>query len=621
MPGFPYPITLLSLLEFGTPYIESPTFSGYISMLVRNLPFRICEVQRSLEESIEKEILASQEKTHLRTFDYNSFFALSSDIRHRTPLAPGFLVNGELHDMLFHGFERAIRRLESMLLYPDYSTRTLGREASRNLKMASEGFGYFDIENSTQGLEMLYCRTGWMVKGRTEARWAWKFNVLKPRVYYARGPDQYYDSRYVQAIFNVFVDAFEFCHRFRRFDHNHLRFPVSASAFIYDYESFTSRLWEIRNFTQKLADRCRGRMVQIVDSNKGVVTVDLGIILDDFNTSCNIFPDFDIGVLNWDRAYDEEVLVHNCGMLGVPGNISSCTLLHGIHLACLLRTLIIKVIGDDAFGVMEDPDLEDEIIEELGNIGRVSKEKIEVWRPDPACFGDLRDGWHYTKRPISRLDTRVYVGWQMNFPPIMICLGLSDPFHTMPPRGTDSEFARKVASISTSFSRQVASRTVREEDLEFCEKFLRVIIQRSGVDKICRSLPYTVLYSQRVDGGYLDEMLHRHWYSIISVPEEFLEVPDRIAKESEMKTRFTRSIKLAKDMGFADVQPRFQSILARDGFEIMSRWLQGSLVRLYDVYLFDSCPDWLLSLVEAELSEPNGVTIEDSQPDVDLDNY
>jgi hypothetical protein len=74
-------------------------------------------------------------------------------------------------------------------------------------------------------------------------------------------------------------------------------------------------------------------------------------------------------------------------------------------------------------------------------------------------------------------------------------------------------------------------------------------------------------------------------------------------------------------MGFADVQPRFQSILARDGFEIMSRWLQGSLVRLYDVYLFDSCPDWLLSLVEAELSEPNGVTIEDSQPDVDLDNY
>jgi hypothetical protein len=594
-------------LEFGTPYVESPVFSGYISMLVRNLPFRIHEVQNVLDEGIQKELVASQEKYHPQTFNYASFLSSSKEIRHSTPLSPGFLVRPEVHDLLYYGFEHAIQRIETSLLYPDYSNKTIGVEATRNLRCAVDGMEFEDyVENTTRGLEILYCRSGWKVKGRTEARWAWKFNDLKPRVYYARGPDQYYNSRYVQAIFNIFVDAFEFCHRFRRFDHNHLRFPVSATAFIYDYESFTSKLWEIRNFTRELAEKCRGRTVRIVDTYEGVITADLGELLEEFNVACNIFPEFDIGKLNWDRFYEEEVLIHNCGMLGVPGNISSCTLLHGIHLVCLLRTLIIKVIGDDAFGILENPDLEDEVIEELGNIGRVSKEKVELWRPDKTNFGDIRDGWHYTKRPISRLETRVHVGRQMNFPPIMICLGLPDPFHTMPIRGTDSKFARKVASISTSFSRQAASIIASEEEQEFCERFLYAITHMSGVDKICRSLPYTVMYSTRVDGGYLEDMIHRHWYSVISVPEEFVKAPVRIEREAEIESKMTRSIKLAMDMGYADCTPRFVDRFARDCLDLLGRIISGRFTALYDVYLHDACPDWLLVLVDSESSVPDG---------------
>jgi len=55
------------------------------------------------------------------------------------------------------------------------------------------------------------------VDGPIEVRKAWRYNDLKPRVYYARGGVTHTVSRYVQPIMNVFIDSLPEVHRHNRF--------------------------------------------------------------------------------------------------------------------------------------------------------------------------------------------------------------------------------------------------------------------------------------------------------------------------------------------------------------------------------------------------------------------
>lgn len=49
---------------------------------------------------------------------------------------------------------------------------------------------------SLKEVERFYCHTGVTIDGPVEMRSSWKYNDLKPRIYYAQGPTVYSVSKY-----------------------------------------------------------------------------------------------------------------------------------------------------------------------------------------------------------------------------------------------------------------------------------------------------------------------------------------------------------------------------------------------------------------------------------------
>jgi hypothetical protein len=282
------------------------------------------------------------------------------------------------------------------------------------------------------------------VPGPVEVRTAWKYNVLKPRVYFAQGGDTFPSSRYIQRIFNILVDFLEPVHRQNRF------FPPSGaltdddSVIIYDYSAFTSSLDEIHGFIGELATFMDDVEVILIGDLEGPKTVSLGGLLRQFATECNEFAEFDIGIdpsisqivlIPLGRVYglpDPIILRHTCGMLGVPGDIQSKTLLHGIHLAFVVGALDrCRCIGDDGKAYRQLQDHLDSLIfeDQLRNIGPISLEKTH--RFDFTAEDDFElQSWHYAKRPICRFLNRVLSYSMMVFPTLECILGLSDPLRT-----------------------------------------------------------------------------------------------------------------------------------------------------------------------------------------------
>jgi len=589
--------------------IQSPIFSGFISMLLRNLPFDPQDVEDNFEATREKEMLSAGNKYHPMSFDWSRVLSLQHRTHPDRAIAPGYPVPDEVHSRIAYAFSNAKSQLSSQLFYPDYSRKTIGRRATRNMELTRCPNDEESYDNSTLGLEKLYCRRYLKLEGPTECRWAWKYNDLRPRVYYARGPDQYYSSRYIQQVFNILVDSLPNTNRFSRFHHNLLRFHPHDTLFIYDYSSFTSTLHEIRNFTAQLAEYFSDTIIQVVDSHLGVVPVNLGRMLLEFNAACNLDPQFDTGILNWERVYEESLQRHNCGMLGVPGNISSCTLLHGIHLAVLLGSFICKVVGDDALGAGDVSEGVEEFVELLSNIGDISIAKTEWWFPDQESHGDILQTWHYTKRPINRHDTRVLVGWQAVFPSIAMMMGFSDPHHTTPPfRGIHSHMM-KVAGMLSSFSHQFQPAVMTDSEISFCLRFLRCMAQETGLDSYTTSGGNKLMFTRHLGSEGFDAMMFEHRWSIKWLPVRYNALDhDEFEVGRLLKGRMTKALKLAKDMGYAKATELRSQRLVKDCEQDFLDILNGRFVSMYEYTVDSSCPSWLVELIRA--TSHNSLTVD-----------
>jgi len=594
-------VTLLSLVQ-STAELESPLLSGFISMMVRCAPILDEEeAEMAIKEGIEKEMIAAIETYHPITLNWGHILHSDSRSRAAIPLIPGYPTDSSISDKIHHALESTKHRLSSTVLYPDYSNKTLGRRASYNMTLIPQ-YQDDDPPLSTLGLEQIYHRYGIRIQGETEARWAWKYNDLKPRIYYARGPDQYYASRYIQAIFNIIVDSLPVTGRFERFLAQTIRIPPEDTLFIYDYTSFTSRLHEITNFCEQLGVYYTGTMVTIVDSFQGIKRVDLGDLIREWNNTCQNFPEFATDGLSRD-ASEGEINVHNCGMLGVPGNISSCTFLHGIHLAILLQILLCKVIGDDAIGYGR-LDSSKDLHSCLRNLGEISLPKMQAWGPNLDDRDDIVDStWNYTKRPIDRTGDRVFIGEQVVFPSLGMLLSWSDKFHRSIPASDEYHRMKKVANSLLSFARQFDSRDLSEDEWTFVNRFVDVVAKKSGLAEYHNKPGGKILlYPQRVDTGrVVDDMIEDRWDYVVEIPEH--ENPSCRREEPRRLETFIspshRMVKLMKDLGHADVRPRRKRVLVRDAEEELRSFFSKSreLVPMYDVYIFETCPDWMFEFL------------------------
>jgi hypothetical protein len=426
---------ILSVLD----YFLSPISAGFLSMAVRNAPFDdYGPMKEILEESIEKEINAAGGLYHPKEFDYRCIF--SPDERDRDiPLADNLDPAPDVASYFHQAFRDARQRISETLFIPRTSDKTIGRYAQEEGRYICEAMLECSVRfpRTLADVERVYHETGAVLRGPVEVRWAWKYNDLKPRVYYAQGPTCYHPSKYVQAMYNIFVDANSVTHRLDRFnDPLDRELDIRDRLFIYDYYTFTSLLHEVRNFIRETARFMTGTRMHILDTREGIVTIDAGEYLQTWNEACNIHGVFDVSRI-FKGFPCPTCQRHNTGMLGVPGNISSCTLLHGIHLCFVLRNFKRgRTVGDDALGIykfLDDMFKQSEwdtIMHQINNIGIVVPEKFETWD-----HGDEPDvsQWQYIKRPLNRGFEILERGLLMIWPSIANILALEDPMHTEPP--------------------------------------------------------------------------------------------------------------------------------------------------------------------------------------------
>jgi hypothetical protein len=416
-------------------------------MLLRYLPYQ--DYGSALEEkdnALNKELEASQGGGSKPRYPIHYKSNFSHD-RH-TPYLPGFRPDMSLTQRMRGG----IRRISHTLLVP--------RLGTKNIPLPSDyDVSYRPFEEHTGGkpirtlrdVERVYYVTGQELYGRTEMRSVWKGNDLKPRIYYSRGASMHRASCFIQQIFNAFVDSLDCTHRHDRHNTSTLHPGSDERLTIYDYSSFTSLLSELPKFTEVLAEEFMETFVTVLDPHNGPILVSLGEMLHEYNETCNRSPTFDASEI---MHVEEMVLTHNTGMLGIPGNISSSTLLHGIHLSVLVHaSRKCKVVGDDA--IYHDDCLRDSMVREaIQDLGKVALEKMESWDNSTADEEDVDSRFDYKKRPINRIENTVFTGFLLDFPPLTLA-NIVNPMHRSF-HETDDTVERKAAMRVCKFMDDVA---------------------------------------------------------------------------------------------------------------------------------------------------------------------
>jgi len=268
------------------------------------------------------------------------------------------------------------------------------------------------------------------------------------------------------------VDLFPVSHKRMRFS---LPNPIfqggeQVTAAIYDYSSFTSSLTEIYRFTQALSSFFSDTMVEVLDTHFGWHTTSLGNILNDYNQECNINNLVDIGPImdlpTWLHLY------HQAGLLGVPGNITGCTLLHALHLSSVVGSLYLcRCVGDDAFvllGLSETSQVQWlDFVNRISKLGDIAVEKMETWDlhfPDEPIL-QLSDTWHYVKRPMGPFGHSIITGEMVITPSLELLIGLKDDYHH-PSISLKHDFDR-VRSLLSQFHRTLSSIKRREIPLSY----------------------------------------------------------------------------------------------------------------------------------------------------------
>lgn len=607
---------LSTLLSTAGDYLASNFYSGLISMLVRNLPWRDkCEVHELLEEAVRTEMSAAKETYHPVKLNWGSVLSPSKSTRHSTSLIPSLEPDPYIHDEIYSSIMSAGAKISRRTQFPYYNSKTMGRRARNCLQQLAEQL-HEDLPPTTHSLELLYHKYGLKVDAPTEVRTAFKFNDLRPRVYYARGPDVYYASRYIQSIFNDLVDSLQVTNRYTRYMANSLRIPQGHKLFIYDYSAFTSTLHELYNFTSNLADTLRPFSTTVIDTRVGPINMSLRELLIEYNETCNNHPSFDIGNVFQDGQWHEQDVHHNTGMLGIPGNISSSTLLHGIHLMCLLMSMECKCVGDDAIGHTH-PDSFQPVLDMLSNIGVISLPKVEHWDED--SFEQVHDQrWHYTKRPIDRVDNRVSMDPAMVIWPALgnIHEVFGDDLHTVIYGDTEYEKFKRVARALHSFVLQFkTSESIGEEEKEIANTFIEEVIRTTGLGEYERESykthrPCPVFPRYVEDGLNVDDWIDRIWYTSVNLPrlKSIAVSPDDFGLGVEMEINSSRALKLAVDLGYAVAEPVVDSFFVFSDADRVRSFLSKDPITEPHVVrcsLSDDIPMWLYSMIEQTACAPD----------------
>jgi len=380
-------------------------------------------------ETIGKEISASLRPNVQQTVDYRGIFT-----EEKLPLHEGVseypVRTAQLWKTQLHRITTILSRSD-YIIFPHYNKRKNVSYSTQTaiLSFLNDHSPILDQPTDYTSLTLLqiYHEYGVQVEGHVELRSAWKFNDLKPRGYYCLGGRSFWAATYIKDFTKQIQETMMSTHPFSRFDIARIT-PVQDNQIVitYDYSTFTTSLAELKYFLWYLASHFSGTKVKILDVYLGVIEIDFGEYLHDYNKVVNMHQIVDLARLLKIRT-DENTLHYQgrSGSLGVGGNIGLSTACHGLSICAMTDTPDEdSIVGDDALIkiLAESFKLFIVIINKLGDI---HPEKISTFsRPpfDQPQFSQVQ-GFKYLKRPLT-VDSygSLVAGFLDFFPNLGVCL-------------------------------------------------------------------------------------------------------------------------------------------------------------------------------------------------------
>lgn len=566
--------------------IGSPLHSGLLIALSISMPLTDNAVSQTYVDLLAKEMMVMESSPLQSALNYNVFFGSYAEPIHPT-IPPNPKQAATIHQLI----DMWVLSIESKpYILPHMTGKLCSKDTQKEVAAKYPGYHTFEEEGATQpDLEYLYMKFGDKLEGGScEVKQRWYTSQLVPRTYYAAGSDAYHKSKYVRDALNSLCDHLPPTERYSRVNpHRIVLSSIHSHALIYDLTSFTSNMHEQRHFMDRLAWYCRGRTVRVLDAVEGVVPVDLGILLSEYND------------LNTEPAYSSDKLLgnglvlshHVAGFLGVYGNLASCTFLHGAVMSQLVHSFSqLGVAGDDGLVESEDDWTTFFMIRLLGLM------------EESKGYNTLEPGNQiYLKRPIRQVGRRLFSETFALYSMIEHLFDEDDHrFFTQPRSKSDrlSSLASSIVAYLRSVSKLVL--TADEKDMAFA--FLTNVYSHAGfpiqgqIPQIHtphspnqRRLPSVVVPTLNLDviGNDPIEYTINSLYSGCAVlpsrTDERIELDyDLLFAGSEFVCTGSPLLSYYRKLGFVELMQDDIVVLGEDGLHLLLK--HYSLIRDYPVY-------------------------------------
>lgn len=444
--------------------ITNPLFNGLLIALAISCPLSSEAVSQTYKTMLAKEMLVMESSPLPNAINYNCFFG-----EYTTPIHPSVSANVRQASAIHILIERWIQSLETKpYILPHITNKLCSKSTQVEVRNRFPDYLTFEEEGATQAdLEYLYMTTGDKMEGSPcEIKQRWYTSGLTPRTYYAAGAEAYHRSKYVRDALNSLCDYLPPTERYSRVNpHRVVLSSPQSHALIYDLTSFTSNMHEQRHWLSRLAMYCRGRKVRILDACEGVLEVDLGTLLSEYN-ELNIQPTYSSSKL---LGSDLTLTHHVAGFLGVYGNLASCTFLHGAIMSQIVDNFSqLGIAGDDGIVDSYDDYTTFFVIRLLGLM------------EESKGYNTSEAGWQvYLKRPIRQVRNRVFAESFALYSMIEHLFDQDDKRFFPQPR---SKLERKssLASSVVAYLRSLSRLLLSDHEKDLVHTFLVGIYKHSG---------------------------------------------------------------------------------------------------------------------------------------------
>lgn len=583
-----------NMIKFLTDLITNNLTCGLLLSLCTSTPIPEADVKSLYTELLAKEMKSLESSPRPPELHFNCFFGDYLRPLHHT-IDPNPKMAMYIHSII----DSWIEEMEGKIHYPHMTSKLSSSDTTRLVRDRYPEYLSFEEEGISQyDLEYLFHTTGdKLLGGPCEVKQRWYAGFLTPRTYYCAGSDAYHSSKYLRDAFNDLCDFLPPTERHSRVNPNRIQSTDADTHFLlYDLTTFTSNLHEQRHFINQLALYCKGHTMTLLDTRIGLVDVDMGDLLLEYN-QLNTQPEYSSPKLLGDLVLKG----HTAGFLGVFGNLASCTFLHGAVMIQTCKDVSnLGVAGDD--GAKESSD-DQTTMNAIRTLGLMEPSKVYTTR-DP--------GYQvYLKRPTRQLGKRLYSD-SFALYSMFEHLGQFDDTRFFKTTRTKMERLSSLASSVVSYLRSLQKMLLSLEDKQKVQAFLCGLYEYAGFPA-SGHLPQLSSSSERFQLNALIPTIREEfiglnpiemtikstWQGSAVVPETTSTVikydKDNLYSGSTFDATMTKELLLLSRLGYIEVVSRDEFVYGEEGLDRVLKYMttQSSKV-LYEVSVLKDIPDFLI---------------------------